>query len=383
MSQTPDAPLRTTFTGGFDERYAARRIDFHGWWLPLSYDGILEEHRWTREQCGLFNVSHMGRFLVRGPDTIPFLDSLLPNDVAALRPGRALYSPLCDDAGGIIDDLVVYKSSAEECLVIVNAANRDGDWAWLIEHSDGRSVALLDRSELLAQIAVQGPAAEAVVQPHLDVALASVPYFHHCRGRIAGVEALIAATGYTGEDGFELYLPSARALAVWELLAADPRVRPCGLGARDLLRLEAGFRLYGQDMDREHTPIEAGLSWTVKFGKGSFLGREAMRRPCREQLMGLTVEGRQPPRTGYPIVERATGRPIGRVTSGAFSPWLGHGVALGYVTTPAPEGELAIDARGRLLPARRATLPFVDRVTRRARRGDRPAAPGASRDAGS
>ncbi|MDI9385247.1 MAG: glycine cleavage system aminomethyltransferase GcvT [Verrucomicrobiota bacterium] len=359
-------PMKT-FCHSFDEAYPAKIVDFHGWALPIQYDGILAEHAWTRSKCGMFNVSHMGRFRISGPHSADFLDELITGSVRKVANGQALYTLLCDPSGGILDDIIIYKHRSDDYFVVVNAAMRDADWAWMQEHIADRSVAMIDQSGALAQIALQGPLAEAVLQDYTDVELEGLRYFHHTHGTVLGAETLIAATGYTGEDGFELYLPTADALAVWSRLAADERVQPCGLGARDVLRMEAGLRLYGQDMDRTRTPLEAGLSWTVAKDKAQpFIGQAHVLPTDRpERFVGLTLEGRQAPRTGYPILDRNTGVVIGQVTSGGYAPSLSHSIAMGYVQKQALDAEWAVSIRGKALAAERTKLPFLNHVTRR------------------
>jgi aminomethyltransferase len=359
--------LHTTFCQPFDEAYPAKIVDFHGWALPLQYEGILAEHGWTREKCGLFNVSHMGRFRVSGPHSADFLDGVITGSVKKIENGQALYTLICDEQGGILDDLIIYKMTPDDFFVVVNAATRAADWDWMQGHIMDRSVAMVDQSGVLAQIAIQGPMAEAVLQQFTDLDLSGLKYFRHANTTVNGVESLVAATGYTGEDGFEIYLPNQSALEVWSLLAGDERVQPCGLGARDLLRMEAGLRLYGQDMDPSRTPLEAGLSWTVARDKEQeYVGDQHVLQPDRKQrFVGLKVEGRQAPRNGYAIVDRASGENIGAVTSGGYSPTLACGIAMGYVDKKNLDAEWDVMIRGKKIPAQRCKLPFLNHVTRR------------------
>jgi aminomethyltransferase len=326
-------------------------VDFAGWEMPVSYSGILEEHRAVRSAAGLFDVSHMGEVELRGPHALEAAQRLVTNDVARLGDGAALYAVVCKPDGGVVDDVIVTRLAADRMLICVNASNREKDVAWIRDHAGGAEV--VDRSDELALLALQGPAATRILAPLADTDLASLVAFHVVDGTVAGKRALISRTGYTGEDGFEIYLAASDALHVWDRLidaGAAHGLLPAGLGARDTLRLEAGLPLYGHELDEETTPLEAGLGWVVRWDKGDFLGREALARRkeegLRRRLVGLEMRERAIPRQGHPI--RRDGRVIGAVTSGTMSPTLGHGIALGYVE--ASEGGLGsgveIEIRG-------------------------------------
>ena len=311
----------------------ARLVDFAGWDMPQQYLSVKEEQEAVRTAAGMFDVSHMGRFEVRGDGAAEFLQGLVTNDLSRLAPNRAQYNLLCRPDGGIVDDLVVYRSEAA-WLLVVNASNRDKDMAWLREHAPA-GIELVDRSDELALIALQGPSAERVL-PAEGVELGPVPYFGLAEGRLAGEPALISRTGYTGEDGFELFVPANHAGRVWEALL-ESGARPCGLAARDVCRLEAGLRLYGNDMDDLTNPYEAGLGWTVKLAKGEFVGRATLRQikdsGHRRELVGMSCADRTIPRHGAAV--RRDERTIGSVTSGTYSFWLQRGIAMALVDAAA------------------------------------------------
>ncbi len=336
----------------------ARLVDFAGWEMPLQYSSVKEEQEAVRTGAGIFDVSHMGRFEVRGAAAAEFLQGVVTNDLSRVGPNRAQYNLLCRADGGILDDLVVYRSH-DTWLVVVNAANREKDLSWLREHALP-ATEIVDRSDELGLIALQGPSAERLL-PAQGLDLASIRYFGMAEGRVAGVPSLIARTGYTGEDGFELFVPASGAAAVWDALVASG-ARPCGLAARDVCRLEAGLRLYGTDMDEQTNPYEAGLGWTVKLGKGEFVGREALQRiresgPARE-LVGLRCADRTIPRHGAAV--RLDGRDVGRVTSGTYSFWLQRGIAMASVEAAvAPPGSrVDVETRSGEGAAEVVSMPF-------------------------
>jgi aminomethyltransferase len=343
----------------------ARMVPFAGYAMPLHYPaGILAEHRAVRENVGLFDVSHMGEFEVRGPDATAFLQYVTSNDVTRLQPGQAQYSLLLTEAGTIVDDLLVYRleEAPPAYLLVVNAANRAKDWAWLERWADDVDVDLVDRSEAIALLALQGPRAEATLAPVVDPEVRALPYYHSVLGTVAGVPARISRTGYTGEDGFELFLDAADATHVWRALLAAG-AQPAGLGARDTLRLEMGYPLNGLDLDEEHTALEANLGWVVKFQKGDFLGRLALlgqkEAGVGRLLTGLRLQGPGVPRHGYTVLD-GNGEPVGAVTSGTHSPSLGVGIALAYLDADvAAEGtSLAVEIRERPVPAVVTRPPF-------------------------
>jgi aminomethyltransferase len=341
----------------------ARMVPFGGWEMPVQYSGIIEEHRTVRAAVGLFDVSHMGEFEAEGPNALAVLQSLTTNDVAALEVGQVQYSVLCYPHGGIVDDLTVYRLADDRFLLTVNAGNIDKDWAWVTEH--GRAARWRNASTDTGLIAVQGPRAEALVARLADIDVPAIGYYRFARGTVAGVSTLVSRTGYTGEDGFELYTAAGDTARLWAaLLAAGAPlgVAPIGLGARDTLRLEMRYALYGNDIDETTNPLEAGLGWIVKPAKGEFIGREAIEKVraagVSRRLVGLEMVERAVARHGYRVLK--DGRPVGVVTSGSYGPSVDRYIALAYVETPLATNGTALDVeiRGQAKGARVVKTPF-------------------------
>jgi aminomethyltransferase len=336
-------------------------VDFGGWEMPQQYTSIRDEHLAVRKVAGLFDVSHMGRFRIAGQGAAEFVQKMVTNDVAPLEHGQAQYNLLVNDEGGILDDLVVYRGS-EGFFVVVNASNREKDLAWLRDHAPS-SVEIEDRTFELGLVAFQGPRAQELLPCSAD--LAGIPYFGWGHGDIAGIHALISRTGYTGEDGFELFISSDRIGEAWDAVLAHGReagVLPAGLGARDATRLEAALRLWGNDMDETVNPYEAGLGWTVKLDKGDFVGREALQRvkgdgPSR-RLVGLKMQPGDIARHGAAVT--AGGRRVGSITSGTHSFFLGYPIALAMVEARSLQvgDRAAVEVRGREAEAEVTKLPF-------------------------
>ncbi len=360
---TPAGPLKRTPLFDVHVKAGARMVPFGGWEMPVQYTGILDEHRAVRRAVGLFDISHMGEFEVEGPGALAALQRLTSNDASGLAVGQVQYSVLCYPDGGIVDDLTVYRLDAERYMLTVNASNIDKDWAWVSEH--GAGARWTNVSAETALLAVQGPRAEAVVQGCADRDVTGIRYYHFARGAVSGVPALISRTGYTGEDGFELYVPADRAEALWHALVDAGRgdgIQPIGLGARDTLRLEMKFALYGNDIDRTTNPLEAGLGWVVKPAKGDFLGRDAIEalraRGVARKLVGFEMADRAVPRHGYRLL--SGGAEVGHVTSGSFAPSLEKPIGMGYVRAELAAVGTALDVeiRGQGQPARVARTPF-------------------------
>ncbi|MBK8978678.1 MAG: glycine cleavage system aminomethyltransferase GcvT [Planctomycetes bacterium] len=364
--------MKETVLKRLHESLGARLVPFGGWTMPVQYSGILEEARAVRSAAGLFDLGHMGRVSVLGRDAEAYLQRLQTNDAAAIAPGRIRYAMLLDDQGRTQDDILVYREPEGHTgfLVVVNAGNAERDFA--IMHrvaADFDDVQLVDRSTELAMIAVQGPRSEAIVQRVTDVDLRTVRYYGWARGRVGDTPGALSRTGYTGEDGFELYVPAAQAEGLWrrltELGAGDGLI-PCGLGSRDVLRLEAGMPLYGHEIDEQTTPLDAGLDFGVKFTH-DFIGRAALERQLaaggpQTRLVGLTTDSRRVPRQGYSVW--SGDREIGRICSGTASPTLGTNIATAHVPVEfaEPGTELQFDVRGSREPARVVTLPFYKRA---------------------
>ncbi|MGH7765382.1 MAG: glycine cleavage system aminomethyltransferase GcvT [Candidatus Dormibacteraceae bacterium] len=358
---TLSPPQRTPL---YDRHLAlgGRMVDFGGWAMPQQYTSIRDEHFAVRKVAGLFDVSHMGRLVVRGAASEAFLQRLLTNDVASLESGRAVYTQMCQDDGGVVDDLVVYRQAAERFLVVINASNRGKDTAWMRQHLPPEA-SLEDISSEVSLIAFQGPRAAELLP--VDHGTDDIQHFAFRQGKVAGVDAMISRTGYTGEDGFELFVGSGAVGQVWDAILEQGRsagVLPAGLGARDATRLEAALRLYGNDMDETVNPYEAGLGWTVKLNKGDFVGREALARVksegARRTLVGLRSEPANILRHGATV--KVDGARAGVITSGTHSFFLGYPIALALVEAASLRvgDSVVVEVRGREAPAEVVKLPF-------------------------
>jgi aminomethyltransferase len=338
-------------------------VEFGGWDMPVQYSGIIDEHRRVRSAVGLFDVSHMGEFEVEGPGALAALQTLTTNDVSALEVGQIQYSLLCYPEGGVVDDLTVYRLAPDRYMITVNASNIDKDWAWVTAHGGGAQWRNISAQTGL--IAVQGPRAEDLVSGLAEVDVRAIGYYRFARGTIARVSTLVSRTGYTGEDGFELYAPWDETERLWSaLIEAGTKmdVAPIGLGARDTLRLEMRYALYGNDIDQTTNPLEAVLGWIVKPAKGDFIGKPAIERVRAEgpkrKLIGLEMADRSVARHGYPVL--SGGRRVGEITSGTFGPSVEKSIAMAYVETPLAAIGTAIDVeiRGQARPAHVVKTPF-------------------------
>ncbi len=368
----PDVPVHQTPLDATHRALGARMIPFAGWEMPVQYTGVVEEHMAVRTAAGLFDLSHMGELYVTGPDAAAALDHALVTAPSRLAEGRAHYAMITGGAGAILDDLIVYRLGAERFLVVANASNCDVVAEALVERLADFNATLDNASMRTALVAIQGPASAAILQGQTDVDLTPLKYYAILPATVAGVQVLVARTGYTGEDGFEVYVDWDQAATVWEALHAagrDAGLIPCGLGARDTLRLEAGMPLYGQELDRQTTPFEAGLGRVVKFDKeGDFIGRgalEADKDAPTKQLVGLKVTGRGIARTGYPVYLPAAELAVGVVTSGTTSPTLGYAIAMAYVPpdAAAPGTAIEVGIRNQRVSAEVVALPFYKRST--------------------
>ena len=369
-TQQTSAALRRTPLYEQHKALGARLVEFSGWEMPVQYSGIIDEHNAVRERAGLFDVSHMGEFKVTGPDAGAFLQHLVPNDVSKLTVGQALYSQLCQPDAGVIDDLLIYRLAENDYMLVVNAGNIAKDYTWVEQQSkDYPNLQLADQSDTTALLALQGPLAQSILQTLTEVDLSSIRYYHFEAGLVDGVNCIISRTGYTGEDGFELYFAPVDAPKLWhDLLEAgkEQGLLPAGLGARDTLRLEAGYCLYGHELNEQTNPLEAGLSWTVKLNKDSdFIGRDALvkikEQGVERKLVGIEMVGRGVCRSEYVLYDNE--HPIGSLTSGAPSPTLHKNIGMGYVVAAHanPGEEVDVDIRGKKVAARIAALPFYKR----------------------
>lgn len=350
-------------------KYGAKMVPFAGWLMPVQYSGILEEHKAVRTAAGIFDVSHMGEIWIEGEKALDAVQRLITNDAARLSNNQIMYSPMCYPDGGVVDDILVYKMALDKYLLVVNAGNHGKDLAWITEQA-GKTASITDRSEETLQIALQGPAALEILQNLTEEPLEQIKYYWFTEGKVKDIDCIISRTGYTGEDGFEIYAAREKAVELWEnLLEAGQNagLKPAGLGARDTLRFEACMPLYGNELSPAITPLEAGLKPFVKLEKDHFIGRNALLKQ-REQgmakkLVGFEMQERGIPRTGYPIKDQ-NGEPIGFVSSGTFAPTLQKNLGLGFVNTGhAVIGQsIFVEVRGKQLEARIIKRPFYQRL---------------------
>jgi aminomethyltransferase len=364
----PPAELKRSPLDALHRRYGARMIDFGGWEMPLQYSGILDEHHAVRRACGLFDVSHMGEIEIRGREAFQLTDFVTTNAVARLKPGQIQYAGLLYGHGGFVDDILVHKVADDHYFLCVNAGNQEKDYQHILAANRWEADVVFASADY-AQLAVQGPRALETLAKLTSANLAGIRYYNFVDGEVAGAAARIARTGYTGEDGFEIYVSPAEASRIWELLMEAGRefgIKPCGLGARNTLRLEAAMALYGHEIDAETTPLEAGLGWIVKLDKGEFLGRERLtteqREGVRRKLIGFEMRARGIARDGYAV--HIDGSPAGWVTSGGPSPTLNTNIGLCYL--PAAQAtdsrSIQIMIRGQLAEAVTVPTPFYKRV---------------------
>jgi aminomethyltransferase len=360
--------MKLTAFNAIHHQLGGKLIEFGGYEMPVQYAGIMEEHRCVRTAVGVFDVSHMGEFIVKGPDALALVQKISVNDAAKLVPGKAQYSAMCLLHGGIVDDLLVYRFP-DHFMLVVNAANTKKDFDWVKSNTAGLNVSLTDRSDEFSLLAIQGPKSIETLQKLTSVKLLDIPYYSFVEGILADERMTISRTGYTGEPGFEIYFRSdiPTGERVWRKIfeaGANYGIKPIGLGARDTLRLEMGYCLYGNDIDETTNPLEAGLGWITKIDKGEFNGRDALRAVktagLKRRLVGFTVgDQRALPRHGYEI--RSDSGLIGGVTSGTISPTLEKGIGMGYVSTDYAEvgNKIGIQIRGKSTEAEIVKLPFV------------------------
>ena len=360
-----DAALQKTPLNSVEKELGGKMVDFGGWELPVQFSGILEEHEAVRTRAGLFDVSHMGEITVRGPQSVEFLQNATCNDVSKLEDGRAQYTGLLYPNGGFVDDILIYRNAPDDYFIVVNASNTEKDFEWMGDAAKGMDVEVKNVSADYAQLALQGPDAERILQPLTNADLPAIKYYRFSHGKVDGIPALISRTGYTGEDGFELYVSPDSAPRLMRKLI-DSGAKPCGLGARDTLRLEAKMALYGNDIDGTTTPIEADLAWIVKLEKGDFTGRDVLEREKmegpRRKLVGFEMVDRGIARHGYPVVDG--GQEIGVVTSGTHSPTLKKAIGLAYLPLDrsAQGSEFMVLIRGKETRARVVPTPFYKRT---------------------
>jgi aminomethyltransferase len=343
----------------------AKFVEFFGWEMPIEYSGIIQEHMAVRQRAGLFDVSHMGEIVISGSQALDFVQYLTPNNAARLNENKAQYSALTTPEGTFVDDLLVYYLDENIYLLVVNAANADKDFQWILGHKSGFDVEVQNQSEMYTQVALQGPEAQKILKPLTELDLEAMTSFAVARGSVAGVEAIVSRTGYTGEDGFEIYTTSSHPEKIWEAIfeeGKDIGLLPVGLGARDTLRLEATLMLYGNDIDENTSVLEAGLRWLVKFKKGNFLGREALLKQKEEgierKIVGFEMIGRGIARPHYPVFIHDD--KVSEVRSGSFSPYLQKSIGLTYLPIEHTEigTEILVEIRGKHVEARIVPTPF-------------------------
>ena len=359
---TPTAPLKRTPLHDIHIALGAKMVPFAGYEMPVQYPGgITAEHKAVREGCGVFDVSHMGEFWINGARAVDFVNYVTTNNVAALEVGQVHYSTILNDRGTIEDDCLVYRY-ADKVMMVVNASNAPKDFAHIARHAATFGVTLHNATDEMTLLAVQGPKAAGLLQPMTATDLSLIKYYHFVEGQFAGQPAIISRTGYTGEDGFELYIANASAVPIWKALMATGQITPAGLGSRDSLRLEMGMALYGNDIDDTVTPLEANLAWLVKLAKGDFVGRAMLLKQKDEgvtkKLIGFTLQDRNFPRHGYPVFYN--GQPSGVVCSGTMSPTLGYAIGTAYLpAASAKEGTtFEVEIRGKRVPATVVKPPF-------------------------
>ena len=359
---TPTAPLKRTPLHDIHIALGAKMVPFAGYEMPVQYPGgITAEHKAVREGCGVFDVSHMGEFWINGARAVDFVNYVTTNNVAALEVGQVHYSTILNDRGTIEDDCLVYRY-ADKVMMVVNASNAPKDFAHIARHAESFGVTLHNATDEMTLLAVQGPKAAGLLQPMTATDLSLIKYYHFVEGQFAGQPAIISRTGYTGEDGFELYIANASAVPIWKALMATGQIAPAGLGSRDSLRLEMGMALYGNDIDDTVTPLEANLAWLVKLAKGDFVGRAMLLKQKDEgvtkKLIGFTLQDRNFPRHGFPVFYN--GQPSGVVCSGTMSPTLGYAIGTAYLpTASAKEGTtFEVEIRGKRVPATVVKPPF-------------------------
>ncbi len=360
-----DQPLRKTPLNEVERELGGKMVDFGGWDLPVQFSGILDEHDAVRNRVGLFDVSHMGEVTVKGPQALELLQSATCNDVTKLEDGRAHYNGLLYPSGGFVDDILIYRYAADDYFIVVNASNTEKDYAWMAEKAKGLDVEVKNVSADYAQLAVQGPEAERLLQPMTETDLSAIKYYRFADGSVDGASSIISRTGYTGEDGFEVYCSPEHAPRLFRKFV-EAGAKACGLGARDTLRLEAKMALYGNDIDDTTTPLQADLGWIVKLEKGDFTGRDVLQleksKGLKRKLVGFEMIDRGIGRHGYPIVDGS--EEIGVVTSGTHSPTLKKAIGLAYLPLDktAQGTEFSILIRGKETRARVVPTPFYKRA---------------------
>lgn len=366
MNMPQEPLLKSTPLCKIHQELGARMVPFAGWNMPIQYTGVIQEHLCVRKGVGIFDVSHMGEIDIRGEQAGDFLQHLITNDISQLSSQAILYTLMCYENGGVVDDLLVHKFSDDHYFLCINASNEEKDYEWILQQSRSFKVDVRNTSAEYAQLALQGKFAEPLLQKICDIPLNNLEYYHFKTGNIHNIECIISRTGYTGEDGFEIYLDPALAESLYRKILEVGReydLQPVGLGARDTLRMEMGYALYGNEIDAETSPLEAGLGWVIKLQKPDFIGKEALQKQkdagLKRKLVGIKLRERGVPRSHYRVL--AEGQPVGEVTSGTFSPSLNTGIGLCYVSREFSKlgTRLEVEIRNNTVSAEIVKLPFV------------------------
>ncbi len=367
LTMSTVASLKTTPLIQVHKKLGGKLVPFAGWQMPIQFQGVIHEHQCVRDGVGIFDVSHMGEIEIRGPSSKNLIQKLMTNDIDTMQDNQALYTLMCREHGGVVDDLLVHRFSEDHYFLCVNAANTEKDFAWISKNADGDGVTIQDTSRETAQFAVQGKHSEALLQKLCETALNEIKYYHFKKAKIYNFESIIARTGYTGEDGFEIYMHAGCAKKVFAAIleaGKDFNIQPIGLGARDTLRMEMGYALYGNEIDEKSKPLEAGLSWVIKLGNAdNFIGKSALAKQKsagnKRKLVGIRLRGRGVLRPHYRVLKNAVA--VGELTSGTFSPSLNTGIGLCYVSPECAESgtELEVEIRKLRVSAEVVKLPFL------------------------
>ena len=357
--------LKTTPLTHVHKELGGKLVPFAGWQMPIQFQGVIQEHQCIRDGVGIFDVSHMGEIEIQGPSAKSLIQKLVTNDIDSMHDNQALYTLMCLENGGVVDDLLVHRFSENHYFLCVNASNAEKDYQWILKNAGSYDAKVRNTSQETAQLAVQGKFSEALLQKLCDTALNEIEYYHYKKAKIQNFESIIARTGYTGEDGFEVYVDSNHAESVFRAILSageEFNLQPIGLGARDTLRMEMGYALYGNEINEQSKPLEAGLGWVIKLGKDDFIGRAELKKQKdagnARKLVGVRLLGRGVPRPHYRVLKN--GAPVGELTSGTFSPSLNTGIGLCYVSSEyaKPGTELDVEIRKTSVPAEVVKLPF-------------------------
>jgi len=361
-----DSNLKTTPLHSMHKELGGKLVPFAGWHMPIQFKGVIQEHQCVRDGVGIFDVSHMGEIEIAGPDAKKLIQYLVTNDIETMQDNQALYTLMCLETGGVVDDLLVHRFSDDHYFLCVNASNSDKDFQWILKNAGDFNASVKNTSQQTAQLAVQGKHSEALVQKLCDTSLSEIEYYHFRKAKIHNFDCIMARTGYTGEDGFEIYIDSKNAESVYKSLIEEGKpfnLQPIGLGARDTLRLEMGYALYGNELNENCNPLEAGLGWVIKLQKNDFIGQAALKKQkdagLSRKLVGIRLLDRGVPRPHYRVLNE--GSPIGELTSGTFSPSLNTGIGLCYVSTEyaKPGTKLDVEIRKLNVPAEVVKPPFL------------------------